>query len=129
VINRLSSALTGTISPFEILFKQKPTYIMLHVLGCSFYPWLRPYNHHKLLPRSEKCAFLRYSTMHKRYYCLHLPSHRLYISRHVTFNETEFPFSIVSHPNTPADTSTLTSLLVLPLLIIFLCLQYLTFPL
>jgi Reverse transcriptase (RNA-dependent DNA polymerase) len=52
--------------------------------------------------------------MHKGYYCLYLPSHRLYISRHVTFNETEFPFSTVSHPNTPADTSTLTSLLVLP---------------
>jgi hypothetical protein len=53
VINRLPSALTGTISPFEILFKQKSAYIMLHILGCSCYSWLRPYNHHKLLLRSE----------------------------------------------------------------------------
>jgi hypothetical protein len=93
VINRLPSVPTGETSPFEKLFKGKPDYNMLHVLGCACYPLLRPYNNHKLEPRAERYVFLGYSVIHKGYYCLELKTNRLYISRHVTFDENSFPFS------------------------------------
>jgi hypothetical protein len=102
VINRLPSVPTGPISPFEMLFKGKPDYTMLHVLGCSCYPLLRPYNAHKLESRSERCVFLGYSMIHKGYYCLNIKTNRLYISRHVIFDENSFPFS---EPNTVASAS------------------------
>jgi Reverse transcriptase (RNA-dependent DNA polymerase) len=93
VINRLPSIPTGAISPFQKLFSQKPDYTMLHPLGCTCFPLLRPYTQHKLEPRSDSCVFLGYSSIHKGYYCYHLSSNRLYVSRHVVFNELEFPFS------------------------------------
>jgi GAG-pre-integrase domain len=92
VINRLPSMSIGAISPFQKLFSQKPDYIMLHPLSCTCFPLLRPYTQHKLEPRSDSCVFLGYSSIHKGYYCYHLPSNRLYVSRHVVFNELEFPF-------------------------------------
>jgi hypothetical protein len=70
----------------------KPNYDMLHILECACYPLLRPYTRHKLEARSEKCVFLGYSTTHKGYCCLHQQSNQIYFSRHVTFDEKDFPF-------------------------------------
>ncbi|KAJ1698573.1 hypothetical protein LUZ63_007085 [Rhynchospora breviuscula] len=92
VINRLPSTHTSFISPFEKLFHIKPEYNLLKVIGCACYPLLRPYNSNKMQPRSDTCVFMGYSTMHKGYRCLHLPTKRLCISRNVIFNETDFPF-------------------------------------
>jgi hypothetical protein len=105
IINRLPSPITAHSTPFQRLFHQKPDYTMLHVLGCSCYPLFRPYNKYKLEPRSEKCIFLGYSTIHKGYYCLHPPTNRMYISRHVLFDENDFPFQL-STPSTTDTSST-----------------------
>lgn len=40
-----------------------------------------------------------YSMQHKEYKCLDLKTHRLYISRHVVFNENHFPFSAAHSPS------------------------------
>lgn len=116
VINRLPSVPTSSISPFEKLFAQKPDYTMLHTLGCTCFPLLRPYNTHKLQPRSEKCVFLGYFTTHKGYTCLHIPSDRVYIFKHVNFVENELPFfEITSIPSQQQEqTSPSTSLIKLP---------------
>ncbi|KAJ3688843.1 hypothetical protein LUZ61_018007 [Rhynchospora tenuis] len=116
VINRLPSYHNTAVSPFEMLFQQKPNYEFLHVLGCSCYPWLRPYTNHKLEARSEECVFLGYSTLHKGYYCLHLPTDRIYVSRHVQFDEQTFPFKCCPQsPNLTTDTTgTTTTLTILP---------------
>ena len=55
-------------------------------------PFLRPYHAHKLDFRSSPCVFLGYSSSHLGYRCLDLESHRIYVSRHVRFHETIFPF-------------------------------------
>ncbi|KAJ4768699.1 hypothetical protein LUZ62_079074 [Rhynchospora pubera] len=93
VINRLPSITTNAVSPFELLFKQKPNYQHFHVIGCACYPLLRPYNQHKMQPRSEKCVFLGYSQTYKGYQCLHLLTNKMYVSRHVIFDETDLPFT------------------------------------
>ncbi|KAJ1695606.1 hypothetical protein LUZ63_012304 [Rhynchospora breviuscula] len=123
VINRLPSAPTGVTSPFQKLFNQPPDYKLLHVLGCVCYPLLRPYNSNKLQPRSEQCIFLGYSTTYKGYYCLHMPTSRMYISRHVQFDDNNLPLLIrdtpssISHDNTSQhdqNTPLATTLTVLP---------------
>ena len=91
LINRLPTPVLNNQSPFEKLFHKSPDYTFMKVFGCSCYPYLRPYNHHKLQFRSGKCVFLGYSSLHKGYQCLH-PSGRVYISNHVIFDESSFPF-------------------------------------
>jgi len=54
---------------------------------------LRPYNSTKLAFRSQSCVFIGYSKNHLGYQCLPIPSGRIYIARHVVFNELKFPFS------------------------------------
>lgn len=54
----------------ESLFQTKPHYPFLNVFGCLCFPYLRPYNNHKLSLRSSPCLFLGYSNLHKGYKCL-----------------------------------------------------------
>jgi hypothetical protein len=93
LINRLPTPVLQNSSPFQKLFNLRPNYSFLRVFGCACWPHLRPYNRHKLDYRSAECIFLGYSPSHRGYKCLHLPSGRVYISRHVIFDKSLFPFS------------------------------------
>jgi hypothetical protein len=92
LINCTPSKILDYATPLERLFNQTPDYSSLRVFGCACYPNLRPYNRHKLEFRSKLCVFLGYSNMHKGFKCLEISSSRVYISRDVVFDETEFPF-------------------------------------
>ncbi|CAA7053587.1 unnamed protein product [Microthlaspi erraticum] len=85
-------AILGNCSPHEVLFKEKPSYTMLRVFGSACYPYLRPLADHKLEPRSLQCVFIGYSAQHKGYRCLYPPTGKVYICRHVIFDEESFPF-------------------------------------
>jgi hypothetical protein len=82
-----------TPTPYFALFDIHPSYNHLRVFGCACYPNLASTAPHKLAPRSTRCVFLGYSPDHKGYRCLDLTSHRVLISRHVVFDESDFPFS------------------------------------
>ncbi|GJW49721.1 putative RNA-directed DNA polymerase [Tanacetum coccineum] len=56
--------------------------------------------------RSTLCVFLGYSPSHHGYRCLDISTERLYIARHVCFNEAPFPFDI---PNTTSPLPSKTS--------------------
>lgn len=43
--------------------------------------------------RSTPCVFLGYSPLHHGYRCLDPTTDRVYIARHVRFNEENFPFT------------------------------------
>ncbi|GAU17915.1 hypothetical protein TSUD_330400, partial [Trifolium subterraneum] len=91
LINRLPSPVTHNESPYSLLHKKEPDYNSLKPFGCACYPCLKPYNKHKLQFHTTKCVFLGYSNSHKGYKCVN--SHgRVFISRHVVFNEDHFPF-------------------------------------
>ncbi|KAJ4807334.1 Gag/pol [Rhynchospora pubera] len=105
LINRLPPANFSTLSPFELLFNRPPDYLSLRVLGSQCFPYTRPYNQHKLQPRSLVCVFIGYAMSHKGYMCLHIPSGRIFVSRHVIFNEQVFPFHSESI-STPSAAST-----------------------
>ncbi|MCI01597.1 retrovirus-related pol polyprotein from transposon tnt 1-94, partial [Trifolium medium] len=91
LINRLPSSVNPNESPYSLLFEKEPDYDVLKPFGCACYPCLKPYNQHKLQYHTTRCVFLGYSNSHKGYKCLN--SHgRIFVSRHVVFNENHFPF-------------------------------------
>ncbi|KAL3634075.1 hypothetical protein CASFOL_021129 [Castilleja foliolosa] len=91
LINRVPAKSLQFESPFEKLFKQKPDYTCLKVFGCLCYPHMRPYNKHKLEYRSTAGVFLGYNAQYKGYKVL-LPSGKVIITRHIVFDEENFPF-------------------------------------
>ena len=91
LLNRLPTPVVQNSSPFEILLGPKPDCHFLKIIGCACFPYLQPYNRHKLAFKSSKCLFLGYSPFHKGYRCLH-PSGRIYIARSVHFDENSFPY-------------------------------------
>lgn len=103
LINRMPSRNLSNKSPFEHLFSRKPDYSFLRVFGSQCFPHLRPYNKHKMEFRSVACVFLGYSPSHYGYRCLDTTTGRIYIARHVRFNEHKFPFQ--SKNSSDQDTS------------------------
>ena len=59
VINSLSTPLLNNQSLIEVLFHKKPPYDNFRVFGCSFFPFTRPFNKHKLDFRSTPCVDFR----------------------------------------------------------------------
>lgn len=79
------------------------------MFGSACYPWLRPYSNNKLELRSRQCAFVGYSLTHKGYKCLDPTSSRIFLSRHITFDESSFPFQSNSTTTSPSSVSLLKS--------------------
>jgi hypothetical protein len=91
LINKLPTPLLNMSSPWEQLHHVKPDISYLRTFGCKCFPLLTPYNTHKLQPKTTSCIFLGYPSTTKGYLCQDPITKRLYTSRHVVFNETEFP--------------------------------------
>lgn len=53
LINRMPSKVLLYASPYFKLFSRHPDLMTLKVFGSAIYPLLRPYNAHKLEPRSH----------------------------------------------------------------------------
>uniref|UniRef100_A0A2N9I9N7 CCHC-type domain-containing protein n=1 Tax=Fagus sylvatica TaxID=28930 RepID=A0A2N9I9N7_FAGSY len=93
LINRLPSSTIAMATPFFKLHGVNPDYNSLKVFGCRCFPYLRDYAKNKFEPKSYPCIFLGYSPIHKGYRCLHPPTKRVYLSRHVVFDEDIFPYA------------------------------------
>ena len=83
-------------SPFELLFGAVPDIHHLRIFGCSVFSLLKPYKSTKLQPKTSKCIFLDYASKYKGFICYDLVHIKFYISRHVVFDESEFPYSTIS---------------------------------
>lgn len=93
LINLLpASSLPDHKSPYQMLYGSAPVYTALRVFGCKCFPSLRPYMNNKLDPKSLACVFLGYNEKYKGYRCYYPPTGRVFISRHVLFDESSFPF-------------------------------------
>jgi len=110
LINHMPAPVLNYKSPFECLFRSAPDYSFLRTFGCLCFPFLRPYNVHKLDFRSSPCVFLGYNTSHLGYRCLDLSSHRIYMARHVQFHEHTFPLATSEQNNSPSSSTTSTFL-------------------
>src|SRR6185312_9091757 len=94
-------------TPHHALFGTPPRYDHLRVFGCACYPNISTTAPHKLASRSTRCVFLGYSPDHKGYRCFDLTSRRVLISRHVVFDESDFPYSTSSTPSPDSELESL----------------------
>ena len=87
-------------SPTQYLYHRDPSYTHLRVFGCLCYPLFPSTTINKLQARSTPCAFLGYPQNHGGYKCYDLSNKKIIISRHVIFDETQFPFAKTHTPST-----------------------------
>jgi len=85
-------------SPLTILYHKDPSYSHLRVFGCLCFPLFPSTTIHKLQPRSTPCVFLGYPANHRGYKCYDISSCKIIISRHLIFDETQFPFDKLHTP-------------------------------
>jgi hypothetical protein len=104
LLNRLPTKAVSTTSPYFALHGIAPSYEHLHMFSCACYPNLSAKAAHKLAPRCTIYIFLGYSTDHKGYRCLDLTNNNIIISRHIVFDEADFPFSTSLHLTNDLDT-------------------------
>lgn len=91
LINRMPTKVLDGISPLQKLYNIKPDYNNLKTFGCLCFPYLKPLNSNKFDYKSKPCTLIGYCTNQKGYKCID-PSGRIFISRHVIFDEKIFPY-------------------------------------
>lgn len=109
LINCLVTPNLADACPYQLLFHEEPNYSKLRTFGCFCYPWVKPYGQHKFTPKLKPCVFMGYSLTQSAYICLDVQTSRVYISRHVTFVESVFPFSRLSSQTQSSPSSNTTS--------------------
>ncbi|GJX49056.1 ribonuclease H-like domain-containing protein, partial [Tanacetum coccineum] len=90
ILNILPSTAINNEVSFTRLFGTSPDYSLLRIFGCLCYPHLYP--NHKLETRATLSLFLGHTSNHRGYRCLDLTTNKIIISRHVIFDETNFPY-------------------------------------
>ncbi|XP_068475998.1 myosin-15-like isoform X2 [Phaseolus vulgaris] len=100
LINRLPSRVLEGVTPIQVMTTFYPSIPMLNslqnrVFGCPAFVHVHSPYRGKLDPRAIKCVFIGYAPNKKGYKCYHPQSRKVYISKDVTFHETEsfFPSS------------------------------------
>lgn len=99
LLNIHPTRLLNNLTPMHLLYNKAPSYDHLRTFGCLCYPNLPATSPHKLIPRSTPCIFLGYPTSHRGYRCYDIQSKKIIIYRHVTFDESTFPYSSTYVPN------------------------------
>lgn len=67
--------------------------VFLRVFGYACWPNLRPHNNHKINFISKTCIFNGYNPCHQGYKCFDLATGKIFVSRHVVFDESLFSYT------------------------------------
>jgi hypothetical protein len=108
LINRLPTPILDNFSPYFKPYHKEPDYQSLKVFGCKCFPLLRPFGLHKLQYRSKPCIFLGYSYAGYKY--LDPITNKVYLSRHVVFDEQNFPAKDQASSHLPSKISSIGDL-------------------
>lgn len=98
-------------SPYELLHNHPPILIHLKTFGCLSYATSLQTHRTKFAPRARKVVFLGFKEGTRGYILYDLQHHNIFVSRHVVFYETYFPFKT---PNTFAPEPENTTLMACP---------------
>ncbi|XP_015159351.1 uncharacterized protein [Solanum tuberosum] len=96
---RFPSRVLKGLSPYEVLYKQPPTYTNLRSFGCFCFASTLSQSRPKFHPRDLPCVFLGYPTRQKGYKLMSLKSRKIISSRDAKFIESIFPFKNNSNPS------------------------------
>lgn len=107
LINHLPTSPLG-MSPLEKLYNHVLDFSSLKIFGCSCFPFLHPFSRNKLDFQSKRCVFLGYINSHCGFKCLDTSTGKVFVSKHVVFDEGSFPFtnSNTSPPQPPSNSYT-----------------------
>lgn len=81
------------------LFGRNPYYSGLKILGYKCYSYLQKQGQSKFNTKPYPCVFIGYCLLYKGYRCLDNLKKRVYILRHVVFDEIIFPFVPTNSPS------------------------------
>jgi hypothetical protein len=92
IINRVSTPLLQSKSPFHVLYNKPPDLNELKVFGSLCYAATLHAHRTKLDPRARKCIFLGYKPGMKGVVLLDLNDIKVFVSRDVTHHENILPY-------------------------------------
>ena len=95
LINRMPLSSIHNISPYEKVCHTKPSLDHLRTFGCLCFISTSKVHRSKFDPRAHPAVFLGYLVTQKGYKVLDMISHRILVTRDVTFYERHFPFHIL----------------------------------
>ncbi|XP_074322282.1 uncharacterized protein LOC141659360 [Apium graveolens] len=101
IINRLPTPVLDHKTHFLCLYGKEPDYTQLRVFGCLCFSSVHEGD--KFGPRAIRSIFLGYPLDHKGSTLLNLDTKEIFISRHVVFHESKFPFPDAKLQATPND--------------------------
>lgn len=117
LINRMLCQTLSMSSPFELLYHKTLSLDSLRVFGCACYPLLKPYNSNKLQVKTIQCIFLGYALGYKGFIYFNPVNSKFIISRHVVFNENNFPYTSFHSTNTSSSPSPESTSVTIPFLL------------
>lgn len=102
-INKMVCQTLHISSHFQCLFGSPPSISHLRVFDCACFPLLKQLNFSKLQPKTSQCIFIGYASQYKWYLCLNPLTNKIFVYRHVLFDETSFPYNfIIASHNAPS---------------------------
>ncbi|KAG3153881.1 hypothetical protein C6341_g15834 [Phytophthora cactorum] len=105
VKNRLPSPKIENKTPFEIVYKSKPSVKQMRVFGCRTYVLTPKEKRLKWDPKARAGLFLGYDEVSKAYQVYDIEAGQVVISRDVTFDESSFGVSTTSSSDDDDDAS------------------------
>lgn len=95
LINRIPTPIIDYKTPYEMLFKLKPSYKYLRVFGCLVFSSTLANGRHKFDLRGRTCVLLGYPFRTKGYKLKDLETKQIFVSRNVVFHEDISPSKLV----------------------------------
>ncbi|KAL2230672.1 UNVERIFIED_CONTAM: Retrovirus-related Pol polyprotein from transposon RE1 [Sesamum indicum] len=100
LVNRLPAQRLNWKTPYELLYKRKPTYEHIKVFGCLCFAANVLAFKRKFEPRATRCIFLGYVQGIKWYKVMDLSTGKIHVSRDIIIHEETYPFKNINDDNT-----------------------------
>ncbi|PNY16822.1 retrovirus-related Pol polyprotein from transposon TNT 1-94 [Trifolium pratense] len=94
IINRTPTVANQGITPYEVLFRNSPTYDHLKIFGCLCYVSTNTKLRDKFDPRAERCIFVGYPQGQKGWKVYNPKTQKFFVSRDVVFYENILPYVV-----------------------------------